>query len=103
MSTGDLASYCDFESRLAPFTKAIDEELTSKDGVADVDGTETVQVSTPTPTGRLRAWVEVAEPHHVLRLTLTGGRDTGELDLSAFDEDVEVEAPPAAEVVEFTG
>ncbi len=48
-------------------------------------------------------WVEVAEPHHVLRLTLTGGRDTGELDLSAFDEDVEVEAPPASEVVEFTG
>ena len=103
VSTGDLASYCDFESRLAPFTKEIDEELTSKDGLADVDGTETVRVSTPTPTGRLRAWVEVAEPHHVLRLTLTGGRDTGELDLSAFDEDVEVEAPPAAEVVEFTG
>ena len=103
VSTGELRSYCDFESRLAPFTTEIDQELTSKDGVAEVDGTEVVRVSTPTPTGRVRAWVEVAEPHHVLRLTLTGGRDTGELDLSAFDEDVEVEAPPAAEVVEFTG
>lgn len=103
VSTGDLASYCDFESRLAPFKKKIDQQLTSKDGTAEVGGVEVVRVSTPTPTGRLRAWVEVAEPHHVLRLTLTGGRDTGELDLSAFDEDVEVAAPPADEVVEFTG
>jgi hypothetical protein len=103
VSTGDLASYCDFESRLAPFEKKIDEQLTSKDGVAEVDGTEVVRVSTPTPTGRLRAWVEVAEPHRVLRLTLTGGRDTGELDLSAFDEEFDVEVPPADEVVEFTG
>lgn len=101
--TGQLASYCDFESRMAPFTREIDEELTSKDGVAEVDGTDTVKVSSPGPTGRLRAWVAVAEPHYVLRLTLTGGRDTGELELSAFDEAVDVEAPPASEVVEFTG
>jgi len=102
VTTGELASYCDFGSRLAPFTRPIDEELTSKDGVAEIDGTDVVKVSTPVPTGRLRAWVEVAEPHHVLRLTLTGGRDTGELELSGFDEDVSVEAPPPGEVVEFT-
>lgn len=103
VTTGDLASYCDFASRLAPFTRDIDEQLTSKDGVAEIGGSDVVKVSTPGPTGRLRAWVEVAEPHHVLRLALTGGRDTGELVLSAFDEDVQVEAPPADEVVEFTG
>jgi hypothetical protein len=103
VTTGELASYCAFGNRMAPFTRTIDEQLTSKDGVADVGGTATVKVSTPVPTGRLRAWVEVAEPHHVVRLTLTGGRDTGELDLSAYGEDVEVEAPPADEVVEFTG
>ncbi len=102
VTTGDLASYCDFASRLAPFTRPIDEELTSKDGVGEIDGTDVVEVSSPLPTGRLRAWVAVAEPHHVLRLTLSGGRDTGELELSAFDEAVVVEAPPAAEVVEFT-
>jgi len=88
---------------MAPFERRIDPDLTSKDGIAEIGGVETVKVSTPGPTGRLRAWVEVAEPHHVRRLTLTGGRDTGELDLSAYDEDVEVEAPPAAEVVEFAG
>ena len=103
VTTGDLASYCDFASRLAPFTRPIDEELTSKDGVGEIDGTDVVKVSSPLPTGRLRAWVAVAEPHHVLRLTLSGGRDTGELELTAFDEAVEVEAPPASEVVEFTG
>ena len=103
VTTGELASYCDFASRMAPFTREIDEELTSKDGVAEIDGTDTVKVSTPGPTGRLRAWVAVPEPHYVLRLTLSGGRDSGELELSAFDEAVEVEAPPAAEVVEFTG
>ena len=103
VTTGDLASYCDFRTRMAPFTRTIDAELTSKDGVAEVGGAETVKVSTPVPTGRLRAWVDVTEPHHVVRLTLSGGRDTGELDLSAYDEDVEVAAPPAVEVVEFTG
>jgi hypothetical protein len=87
---------------MAPFTRKIDQELASKDGVAEIGGTDTVKVSTPGPTGRLRAWVAVAEPHHVLRLTLTGGRDTGEIDLSAYDEEVEVVAPPAAEVVQLT-
>jgi hypothetical protein len=103
VTTGELASYCDFASRMAPFTREIDEELTSKDGISEIAGTDTVKVSSPGPTGRLRAWVAVPEPHYVLRLTLTGGRDTGELELSAFDEPVEVVAPPAAEVVEFTG
>jgi hypothetical protein len=103
VTTGDLASYCDFASRMSPFSRLIDEELTSKDGVGEIDGAQVVKVSTPLPTGRLRAWVAVAEPHHVLRLSLSGGRDTGELELSAFDEAVDVDAPPAAEVVEFTG
>ena len=103
VTTGDLASYCDFARRMSPFTRPIDEELTSKDGVGELDGAEVVKVSTPVPTGRLRAWVAVAEPHYVLRLVLSGGRDTGELELSAFDEAVEVEAPPASEVVELTG
>jgi len=99
VTTGELASYCDFESRMAPFSRPIDEELTSKDGVREIDGTEVVRVSTPSQGGRLRASVEVAEPHHVLRLELTGGSATGDLELSAFDEDVTVEAPPAAQVV----
>jgi hypothetical protein len=103
VTTGDLTSYCDFESRLAPFRQPIDEKLTSKDGLGEIDGAEVVRVSTPTQGGRLRAWVEVAQPHHVPRLALTGGRATGELELSGFDDDVEVEAPPAGDVVEFTG
>jgi hypothetical protein len=103
VTTGELASYCDFEARMAPFTRAIDAQLTSKDGGGEVDGAEVVRVSTPTRGGRLRAWVAVAEPHHVPRLELTGGRATGELELSAFDEPVKVEAPPSDEVVEFTG
>jgi hypothetical protein len=103
VTTGDLASYCDFETRMAPFTRAIDAQLTSKDGGGEVDGAEVVRVSTPTGGGRLRAWVEVAEPHHVPRLELTGGQATGELALSGFDESVKVEPPPAGEVVEFTG
>ncbi len=103
VTTGELASYCDFESRMAPFTRQIDQELTSKDGVTKINGSQVVKVSTPVPTGRLRAWVAVPEPHHVLRLTLSGGKHTGELELSAFGEVVEVTAPPAAEVVEFTG
>lgn len=103
VTTGELASYCDFEGRLAPFTRPIDEQLASKDGGGQVDGTDIVRVSTPTSGGRLRAWVRIAEPHHVLRLELTGGRATGDIELSGFDEPVEVEAPPAGEVVEFTG
>lgn len=103
VTTGELASYCDFEARMAPFTRPVDEQQTSKDGGGEVDGTEVVRVSTPTRGGRLRAWVEVDEPHHVLRLELTGGQDTGELELSGFGERVEVESPPPGEVVEFTG
>ncbi len=103
VTTGELASYCDWDVRLAPFTRPIDEQLTSKDGIAEVDGVDTVKVSTPTTGGRLRAWVTVAEPHHVVRLALTGGRSTGQIELSAYDEPVEVTPPPAADVVEFTG
>lgn len=103
VTTGELASYCDFETRLAPFTRAVDEKMTSKDGLGEVAGAEVVRVSTPTHGGRLRAWVEVDEPHHVPRLELTGGKATGELELSGFDDAVEVEAPPAGDVVEFTG
>jgi hypothetical protein len=103
VTTGDLASYCDFEGQLAPFTRTIDEKLTSKDGLDQIDGADVVRVSTPTGGGRLRAWVEVAAPHHVPRLELTDGSATGEIELSEFDSAVEVEVPPAADVVEFTG
>jgi hypothetical protein len=102
VTTGDLASYCDFKERLTPFTRPIDEELTSRDGESQLDGQEVVRVSTPTQGGRLRAWVASADPHHVLRLELTGGPATGTIDLSAFDEPAEVPPPPAGEVVEFT-
>ena len=103
VTTGELASYCDWDARMAPFTRPIDEQLTSKDGLAEVDGVDTIEVSTPTTGGRLRAWVTVADPHHVVRLALTGGRATGQIELSAHDEPVEVTPPPAPDVVEFAG
>jgi hypothetical protein len=99
VTTGELAAYCDFRARLTPFTRPIDQELTSRDGESELGGQTVVRVSTPTQGGRLRAWVAAEEPHHVLRLELTGGRDTGTIDLSEFDEPVDVPAPPAGQVV----
>lgn len=99
VTTGELASMCDFGDRMAPFTRPIDDELTSRDGEAELRDRPVVRVSTPTRGGRLRAWVAADEPHHVLRLELTGGRDTGVIDLSEFDEPVDVPAPPAGQVV----
>lgn len=101
VTTGELASYCDFRSRLAPFTRPIDEELTSRDGESQLADRPVVRVSTPTQGGRLRAWVATDEPHHVLRLELTGGKATGTIDLSAFDEPVDVPTPPTGEVVAY--
>lgn len=101
VTTGELASVCDFEARLTPFTRPIDEELTSRDGESELSGQDVVRVSTPTQGGRLRAWVATEEPHHVLRLELTGGPATGTIDLSEFDEPVDVPAPPADEVVQY--
>ena len=50
----------------------------------------------------LTAWVAVDDPHHVLKLEVTEGKEPGILTFSGFDEKPDVKPPADDEVVDLT-
>lgn len=91
---GTFASFCDVQQLVGNIEGSEYEKL----GDAEVDGADAVRL---TSTGKSSTTIYVAseEPHHLLRIE----SQQGALTFSGFGEEVSLEAPPSAEVVDLSG
>jgi len=69
-------------------------------GTDEVDGQEVVKVEQSDTDGSSVGYVLVEGKHYLVRIERTEGDQPGQIDFSGFDEDVEVEAPSADQVVD---
>ncbi len=99
----DVSQLCDLDEILKDMGgEEKDDEKAEVKGTEEVDGTETVQVSTVTDKGDpLTMWVATDAPHHVLKMEVTEGEEPGVITFSDFDEEVDVEKPADDEVVDL--
>ena len=80
-----------------------DDSTYSKNGTTDVDGDEVIKIDNTDPKdGTSTGYVLVDEPHYLVKIEKTEGEDTGSVTFSEFNEEFEVEAPAADEVVDLS-
>jgi hypothetical protein len=100
-SDANFSQFCDLEAFFDNIFKEDDEasayEVTGTD---EIDGQEVVKVEQTDEEGSSVGYVLVEGEHYLLKIERTQGDDPGTLEFSAFDEDVEVEAPADDEVVD---
>ena len=99
-----FAEFCDIGSFIDSLEDDEDEKAeVTKEGREDVDSTDAVVLlSKGDKDGDTRVWVAAEGEHHILKMNSKGGDSPGEFEFSAFDEPVDAEAPPEAEVVDMT-
>lgn len=92
-----FTSFCDLEGFLDGIVEPDGEDEFEKGDTEDVDGEEAV-----TLTGvDSKAYIATDEPHYILKLEGTAEGDDGTITFSGFDEEIDVEAPAADEVVDL--
>ncbi|CAI9401596.1 hypothetical protein [Nocardioides sp. T2.26MG-1] len=97
-------SFCDVDELLDQMLKddKTDGSKYTVKGTEDVDGDETVAVDNEDPEdGTSTGYVLVDDPHYLVKIEKTDGKDTGSVTFSEFDEEFEVEAPGDDEVIDF--
>jgi hypothetical protein len=98
---GDLSDMCDLDELLSDLGGE-DAGKAEVEGTEEVEGQETVKVSTETDEGDpLTVWISTDDPHHILKMEVTEGEEPGTITLSEFDEDIDVEAPSEDEVIDL--
>ncbi|MEJ7832049.1 MAG: hypothetical protein WKF79_03980 [Nocardioides sp.] len=101
-SNDEFSSFCDLDELLDDITKKEDDDELKVDGTEDVDGEEAVKVDGTTDEGNpSSAYIKVDGDHYILRVESTGETDSGEATFSDFDEEFDVEAPAADDVVDL--
>lgn len=98
---GDFSEFCDLDELLED-TGDDDKAEPEKDGTEEVDGQETVRLTSETDDGDpTKVWVTVDDPHHILKMEVESGDEPGTITFSDFDEELEVQAPAEDEVVDL--
>lgn len=71
-------------------------------GTEDLDGTETVKVTTARDDGDITAWIRAEEPHHILQMEVASGDEPGTIEFSGFDEELDVVRPADEDVIDLS-
>jgi hypothetical protein len=97
----DFAELCDLDELLSEMGS--DEDAEGEVGATeDVGGQEAVEVVTESEEGDpVSAWVATDDPHRILRMEVTQGGEPGTITFSAFDEELEIQAPAEDEVIDL--
>ncbi|MGW7287957.1 hypothetical protein ACWGH4_20995 [Streptomyces sp. NPDC054847] len=105
MPTGtvkDLDRVCDLKAMFAQMdVDEADRKQMTKGPDSEVDGVPTVTLVKKEQDRTTTVHVAKEGKPHVLKIVKAGGNETGTIVLSRYDEPVEVEAPPAGEVVDL--
>ncbi len=100
-SDASFSQFCDLEAFFDNiFKDEADGGAYKTTGTDEVDGQQVVKVEQSDEDGSSVGYVLVEGDHYLLKIERTEGEDPGKLEFSEFDEDVEVEAPSADEVVD---
>jgi hypothetical protein len=104
MSSG-LNKVCDLDNLLQQLSPSDQQAAGSTVvGTTTVNGTDAVQVRGTSKQGdTVSAWVATGDPHHVLRLAVTGGSSPGTISFSEFDVPLDITTPAASEVAAIPG
>jgi len=104
VSTGDddgFAELCDLDQLFDELGADADEDDAGEVGeTSEIDGREVVAVAGEEDGGTATAFIATDDPHHILRLTFSGDEE-GQVDLTEFNEPVEVERPADDEITSF--
>ena len=106
-TTPGLASLCAFSDFLGPVSGVIDDDEAVKAGLGDVAGVPAGRVVSKTKKRTVTTWVQIAEPHLILRVGIEQrGKDVdGSLGtvttFSDVDSAVEVDFPSPDEIIAF--
>jgi hypothetical protein len=99
----DLSSFCDLDELLKEFDDDAknDKDITKGD-TEEIDGEEALIINGESDDGeKMKAWVAVDGEHYILKLEVLEG-DKGTVEFSDFDEELDLEAPPEDEVIDFS-
>jgi len=91
-----FTSFCDLEGLLEELSSPDEDDKFEKDGTDDVDGDDAVKINGEDST----ALIATDEPHYILKLEGSGD-DEGAITFSAFDDEIDVEAPAADDTVDL--
>lgn len=95
--SGRFSTHCDLAGTVANlFADVVMIDL-EKDGSSDIEGRKAIKLSGSEGSVHIAA----EAPHVVLRVELAGG-EPGVMDLSRFDEELDIEAPADDEIVDLT-
>jgi hypothetical protein len=98
-----IKQFCDVDDLLDQLLKDESDDSTySKNGTDTVDGDDVVKIDNEDPQdGTSTGYVLVDDPHYLVKIEKTDGKDTGTVTFSAFDEDFDVTAPADNEVIDL--
>lgn len=98
-----LTQFCSVDALLDEMLKDDDDGSTySKSGTDELDGAEVVKIDNEDPDdGTSTGYVLADDPHYLVKIEKTDGKDTGSVTFSEFDEEFGVEAPADDEVIDL--
>ena len=98
-----FAQFCDLDEFFANVFADEDDEATYETvGTEELDGQEVVKVENTDSTGSSTGYVVVDSPHYLLKVERTTGDEPGVAEFGSFDEESELEAPAADQVVDLS-
>ncbi len=98
-----INQFCDVDDLLDRLLKSDDDGSTyTKGGTDTLAGDDVVKIDTEDPEdGTSTGYVLVDDPHYLVKIEKTEGDGTGTVTFSAFDEEFDVTAPGADEVIDL--
>lgn len=96
-SAGQFTSFCDLDGLLEELVSDDEDKTFEKDGTEDVDGADAVKIVGDDSI----AFIATDDPHYVLQVEGTEEGEEGAMTFSAFDEEIDVEAPAEDDVVDL--
>ncbi len=98
-----FSDVCDLDSLLDDLGDDGEDKKADVGETEEVDGQEAVVLDSETDDGDpLKAWVATDEPHYILKMEVTEGKEPGTISFSDFDKDLDVQPPADDEVVDLS-
>jgi hypothetical protein len=99
--TGVLGTFCDLDAMLKLIGSG-EADLAEVGDEAEIDGQTAVGITSDASAGGTTTlWVAVDAPHHMLKVETVGGDEPGVFTVSEIDVPVQIELPPASDVLDI--
>ena len=102
-SESGFTDVCDLDSLLSQMGDDNNDKGATVGDTEEVDGQETVKVTTKTDQGDpATAWVTTDDPHYILKMQVTQGSEPGQITFSDFNDKLDLTPPADDEVVDLS-